>query len=223
MAIIVIERAREWSSSLDHRFVVRAHLALLFTILLASACRDARVRTGASNLPVATSGAAPVPAPSAWYPPGQGQHLELIWTLHSSIYETDGGPNRNLELVVRVGGAVHCVALGVHGGSLFAAEQSACDPSLKSGDQVSVIHFVTMGPETIVARRVRASLLEIYFDRDADDEPAKTHGLLATIGVPADARFSDSIAMIGENGEERVIDCSSRAEEPWGPPRASQR
>ena len=205
-----------------YRFVVCAHLALFFAVLLAAACRDARVGAAASSAPVATSGAAPVPAPSAWYPPGQGQHLELIWTLHSSIYETDGGPNRNLELVARVGSAVHRVALGVHGGSLFAAEQGACVPSLKSADQVSMIHFVTMAPETIVARRVGASLLEIHFDRDADDEPAKTHGRLATIGIPADARISDSIVMKGANGEERVIDCSSKAEEPWGPPRAQR-
>lgn len=58
------------------------------------------------------------------------------------------------------------MALGVHDGSIFAAEQSACNPALKGANRVSVIHFVTMGPETIVARRVQPSLLEISFNRD---------------------------------------------------------
>ena len=142
---------------------------------------------------------------------GRNQELELTWVVHPAVSESDGGPRRNLEIVARIGGAVHRVALGAHDGVLVPSEQSACDPSLKNAAEVSLIRFETMGPETIVARRVRPTLLEISFTVEADDEPAKTHGTLGTIPIPGDARVVDAVSEIVDGGEERPIDCSSAA------------
>ncbi len=189
--------------------------------LLPPACKEGLVRVAASGPPsAATDRAAPPTASAPWYPSGRNQELTLTWAVYPIISESDGGPRRNLEVIARIGGAVQRVALGPHDGILLASEQSTCNPSLKKANEVSVIKFATMGPETIVARRVRPTLLEISFAREADDEPAKTHGTLATVAIPADARVVDAISEIDGEGQERAIDCSSKAEEPWGPRRA---
>jgi len=71
------------------------------------------------------------------------------------------------------------------------------------------------GSGSVTASRTRPTLLEISFNVEADDEPAKLHGTLATIPIPADARVVDAICAIGSGGEKQAIDCSSKAEEPW--------
>ena len=141
----------------------------------------------------------------------------MSWVVHPMASESEGGPRRNIEITARIEGATYRAALGAHDGVLFAEEQSARNPSLRTANQLSVIHFVTMGPETIVARRTQPTLLEIVFTVEADDEPAKLHGTLATIPIPADAHVVDAIYAIGAGGEKRAIDCSSKKEEPWGP------
>jgi hypothetical protein len=93
--------------------------------------------------------------------------------------------------------------LGPQDGYLIPSEQSVCNPSLKNAEQVSVIRFYTMGPTAIVARRVQPTVLEISFTREADDEPAKTHGTLATLAIPADARIIDEVFEA-----EVPLDCS---------------
>ena len=147
-----------------------------------------------------------------WYPRGHNQELELTWAVHPAVSESDGGPRRDLEIIARIGGAVHRVALGPHDGVLLPSEQSACNPSLKNATEVSLIRFETMGPETIVVRRVLPTLLEISFTVEADDEPAKTHGTLGTIQIPEGARVVDAISEIVDGDKERPIDCSSASE-----------
>jgi hypothetical protein len=171
-------------------------------------------------LPACTHGQTRVVEPTAsalWYPPGRNQELELTWALSPTLSESDGGPRRNLEIIARIGDAVHRVTLGPHDGVLLPFEQSACNPSLKNATEVSLIRLETMGPETIVARRVRPTLLEISFTVEADDEPAKTHGTLGTIPIPADARVVDAISEIVDGGEERPIECPSALGRGRGP------
>jgi hypothetical protein len=152
-------------------------------------------------------------APSAqWYPPGTNQELKLTWAVYPKTGESEGGPIRNLEVVARIGHAVKRVKLGPHDGYLIASQQSVCNPSLKNATVVSVINFYTMGPEIIFARRVQATLLEIAFTREVDDEPAKTHGTIATIPIPADARIVDAISDIRGAGKEGPFDCSASPE-----------
>jgi hypothetical protein len=99
--------------------------------------------------------------------------------------------------------------LGPQDGVLVPTEQSACSPSLKNAREVSVIRFYTMGPKTIVARRVQPTLLEISFTVEADDEPAKTHGTLGKIPIPADVRVVDAISEVDAGGKGKRFDCSS--------------
>jgi hypothetical protein len=103
------------------------------------------------------------------------------------------------------------VRLNRHHGTLVPSQQSVCDPALKNRSVVSTIQLNTMGIETIVARRVEPTALEISFSVEADDEPSKTHGVLARIAVPAQARVIDQVIEVREDGTEAPLDCSSSA------------
>jgi hypothetical protein len=185
--------------------------ALVALLPLLSACGEGqrRVATPSSSTAV-TNQAAPATTATFWYPAGTNQELKLIWVIQPAIDESEGGPRRPLEIIAQIGQAVHRVTLGPHDGVLIPSEQSFCNPSLKNATDVSLINFYTMGPETIVARRTQPTRLEILFTVEADDEPAKTHGTLATIPIPADAHIVDTIAKIVDGGREVPIDCSSK-------------
>lgn len=147
-------------------------------------------------------------APRSATPATSAPVASLTWTFSRSLGESDGGPERDLDVVLRVGDSVHSVRLGRQHGTLVPSEQSVCDPALKGAGVVSVLALHTMGPKTIVARRVAPALLEISFTVDADDEPAKTHGVLATIHVPAEARVIEQVREVHEDGREAPLACT---------------
>jgi hypothetical protein len=137
--------------------------------------------------------------------------VSLTWQFSRTLGESDGGPERELDVVVRVGERLRRVKLNRHHGTLVPSEQSVCDPTLKSASIVSVIKLHTMGGETIVARRVTPDVLEISFTVDADDEPSKTQGVLARIAIPVRARVVDQVREVREDGTESPLDCSPSA------------
>jgi hypothetical protein len=145
------------------------------------------------------------------YPVTTDPVVSLTWQFSRTLGESDGGPERDLDVVVHVGGSVRRVRLNRHRGTLVPSQQSVCDGTLKDARIVSRIELNTMGPETIVARRVAPTVLEISFTVDADDEPAKTHGVLARIAIPAEARVIDQVREVREDGTEAPLDCSSSA------------
>lgn len=136
----------------------------------------------------------------------------LTWTFSHVLGESDGGPERDLDVVLRVGDSVRRVSLGRQHGTLVPSEQSVCDPALKVAGVDSVVKLHTMGPKTLVARRVAPALLEISFTVDADDEPSKTHGVLATIPIPAEARIVEQVREVLEGGQEAPLACTRSAQ-----------
>lgn len=195
----------------EQRIACSAVVVATSTIPCVACKNDAAVVHSPTDVAAAASGAVVAgTVPSAeWYPPGTNQELRLTWTIHPIVGESDGGPKRKLEVVTRIGDAVKRVSLGPQVGTLLPSEQSVCNRALTDEIQVSVIRFHTMGPKTIVARRIQPTLLEIMYTVDADDEPSKTRGTLTTIPIPADARIVDAISEILEAGKESPLDCSS--------------
>ena len=100
------------------------------------------------------------------------------------------------------------VPLGPQFGTLSPSTLSVCDPALKKDALVSALYLHTMGPKTIVARRVQPGLLEISWTREADDAPEKIKGTIATIPIPPDARIVDAVQVIRSPGDEAPFDCS---------------
>jgi len=175
--------------------------AALFGAMLLVGCKPAAA-------PVApTGGAAPAARPHAVE--SATRNVELTWVVHPSRggEASEGGPKREVEIVTRIGDAAERVSLGAHAGDLLPADQSPCDASLRDESRVSVLRFHGMGPKTLVARRVQPTRIEVTFKVDADDEPAKVAGTLATITVPADARIVDGIREI-RDGKEAPFACS---------------
>ncbi len=179
-------------------------------------CKKEAASSDVAVVPVASATAPASASPPAepkteagqWYPAGTNQELKLTWTVHPVQDDsTDAGPKRDLELALRIGDAVKRVKLGPQFGALAPSEQSVCNASLKSATQVSVIHFHTMGPKTVSARRVQPGMLEISWNVEADDSPDKLHGTYATIPIPTDARIVDAIQDIRAAGKDEPFDC----------------
>lgn len=185
---------------------------LVSTLLVMVGCSPSEPAPAAAS-PKTASAPAPTsatPTPqSEEHPSATKQELSLTWVLGPTKDSgSEAGPERTVDVVVRVGESVKRVSLGAQQGELVPSQQSVCDASLKKSPDVSILHFYTMGPKTLTARRVRPESLEIIFDVAADDEPAKTHGTLATIPIPHDARIVEAVLDESSPGAGAAFDCS---------------
>jgi len=174
--------------------------------------RTAVASVGLTLLGCAARG--PAPTASQREPQPAPPKLTLTWVLSTPISESDGGPARRVELVARSEHTIHRVDLGTHSGVLVPSEQSLCNPSLKGDSRVSVLIFATMGPETLTVTRIQASELEVTFHVEADDEPAKLDGTLATLSIPARATIEEAILEMTGVASSRPVDCRGAPYEP---------
>jgi hypothetical protein len=71
-----------------------------------------------------------------------------------------------------------------------------------------------MGPETLTVTRIQASELEVTFHVEADDEPAKLDGTLATLSIPARATIEEAILEMTGVASSRPVDCRGATYEP---------
>lgn len=145
-------------------------------------------------------------------PPTASASATLTWSFGPILSDSEAGPQRAIVILFAASGNVRRFVLGRRQGVLVPSDQSVClPPSAKKGDVVSFVELNTMGETHLVARRVAPELIEVTFDVDADDEPAKLHGVLARIPVPAGLPIVDQVRVVREDGSVGPLDCTARS------------